>query len=160
MSATVLSVRDLHIGFGGVRVLEGIDLDVKPGEIRGLIGPNGAGKTTLLNVICGIHRPQRGDVFLDGVSIVGLKPSAIAQRGLGRTFQTSQLFRGMTVLENMMTGLHRRNRTGLFSAGLDLKRRRREEAQMEEAARNSLAFVGMSHSPTARLPPFPSASSA
>jgi branched-chain amino acid transport system ATP-binding protein len=144
MSATVLSVRDLHIGFGGVRVLEGIDLDVKQGEIRGLIGPNGAGKTTLLNVICGIHRPQRGDVFLDGSSIVGLKPSAIAQRGLGRTFQTSQLFRGMTVLENMMTGLHRRNRTGLFSAGLDLKRRRREEAKMEEAARSSLAFVGMS----------------
>ncbi len=144
MSATVLSVRDLHIGFGGVRVLEGIDLDVKQGEIRGLIGPNGAGKTTLLNVICGIHRPQRGDVFLDGSSIVGLKPSAIAQRGLGRTFQTSQLFRGMTVLENMMTGLHRRNRTGLFSAGLDLKRRRREEAGMEEAARSSLAFVGMS----------------
>ena len=55
---------------------------MKPGEIRGLIGPNGAGKTTLLNVICGIHRPQRGDVFLDGASIVGLKPSAIAQRGL------------------------------------------------------------------------------
>jgi len=82
MSATVLSVRDLHIGFGGVRVLEGVDLDVKPGEIRGLIGPNGAGKTTLLNVICGIHRPQRGDVFLDGTSIVGLKPSAIAQQGL------------------------------------------------------------------------------
>jgi branched-chain amino acid transport system ATP-binding protein len=143
MSATLLSVRDLHIGFGGVKVLDGIDLDVKQGEIRGLIGPNGAGKTTLLNVICGIHRPQTGDVFLNGTSIVGLKPSAIARQGLGRTFQTSQLFRGMTVLENMMTGLHRRGRTGLFSAGLGFTRCRAEEAQMEEAARNALAFVGM-----------------
>jgi len=144
MSTSVLSVHDLHIGFGGVKVLDGIDLEVKPGEIRGLIGPNGAGKTTLLNVVCGIHRPQRGDVLLNGTSIVGRKPSAIARLGLGRTFQTSQLFRGMTVLENMMTGLHRRTRTGLFAAGLDLKRRRREEAQMEEAALSALAFVGMS----------------
>jgi branched-chain amino acid transport system ATP-binding protein len=144
MSAAVLSVRDLHIGFGGVKVLDGIGLEVKPGEIRGLIGPNGAGKTTLLNVICGIHRPQKGDIVLDGTSVVGRKPSAIARLGLGRTFQTSQLFRGMTVLENMMAGLHRRTRTGLFAAGFDLKRRRREEAEMEAAARSALAFVGMS----------------
>ena len=144
MSAALLSVRDVHISFGGVRVLQGIDLAVKPGEIRGLIGPNGAGKTTLLNVICGIHRPQQGDVLVDGTSIVGRKPSEIAGLGLGRTFQTSQLFRGMTVLENLMTGLHRRTRSGLFSAGLNLKRRREEEAEMEEAARRALAFVGMS----------------
>jgi branched-chain amino acid transport system ATP-binding protein len=144
MSAAVLSVRDLHIGFGGVKVLEGIDLEVKRGEIRGLIGPNGAGKTTLLNVICGIHRPQQGDIVLNGTSVVGRKPSAIARLGLGRTFQTSQLFRGMTVLENMMTGLHRQTHTGLISAGFDLKRRRREEAQMEKAALDALAFVGMS----------------
>jgi len=144
MSAAVLSVRDLHIGFGGVKVLEGIDLEVRRGEIRGLIGPNGAGKTTLLNVICGIHRPQQGDIVLNGTSVVGRKPSAIARLGLGRTFQTSQLFRGMTVLENMMTGLHRQTHTGLISAGLDLKRRRREEAQMEKAALDALAFVGMS----------------
>ena len=143
MTAPILSVRDLHMGFGGVKVLDGVNLDVKPGEIRGLIGPNGAGKTTLLNVICGIHRPQRGDVSLGGISIAGMKPSDIAGRGLGRTFQTSQLFRGMTVLENMMTGLHRRTGTGLFSAGFDLKRRRREDTEMEAAARSALAFVGM-----------------
>ena len=112
MSGVVLSVRDLKMAFGGLKVLDGVNLEVKPGEIRGLIGPNGAGKTTLLNVICGIHRPQQGDVRLNGVSIVGRKPSAIASLGLGRTFQTSQLFRGMTVLENMMTGLHRRTAHG------------------------------------------------
>ena len=137
MSEPILSVRDLHIGFGGVTVLDGVSLDVKRGEIRGLIGPNGAGKTTLLNVICGIHRPLRGDVRLDGISIIGRKPSDIARLGLGRTFQTSQLFRGMTVLENMMAGLHRRTHTGLFSAGLNLERRRREEAEMEAAACSS-----------------------
>jgi branched-chain amino acid transport system ATP-binding protein len=144
MTATLLSVRDVHVSFGGVYVLQGIDLDVRPGEIRGLIGPNGAGKTTLLNVICGIHRPQQGDILLDGASILGRKPSAIAGLGLGRTFQTSQLFRGMTVLENLMTGLHRRTHTGLLSAGLSLKRCREEEAEIEEEARRALAFVGMS----------------
>lgn len=144
MSGVVLSVFDLKMAFGGLKVLDGVNLEVKPGEIRGLIGPNGAGKTTLLNVICGIHRPQQGDVRLNGVSIVGRKPSAIASLGLGRTFQTSQLFRGMTVLENMMTGLHRRTHTGLISAGFDRQRRRTEESEMEAAARSALAFVGMS----------------
>ena len=131
MSVELLSVRNLQLGFGGVKVLDGIDLDVRPGEIRGLIGPNGAGKTTLLNVICGIHRPHAGNVLLDGTSIVGLKPSAIARKGLGRTFQTSQLFRGMTVLENMMAGLHRHTSSGLFSAGLQTRRCKAEEARTE-----------------------------
>src|SRR5262249_59988503 len=105
MSPVVLSLEDLHFSFGGLKVLDGVRMQVRRGEIRGLIGPNGAGKTTLLNIICGIHRPQQGDVRLNGVSIVGRKPSAIARLGLGRTFQSSQLFQGMTVLENMMVGL-------------------------------------------------------
>jgi branched-chain amino acid transport system ATP-binding protein len=143
MNKPVLKVSELHMAFGGLKVLDGINLQVKAGEIRGLIGPNGAGKTTLLNVICGMHRPQRGDVWLNGISIIGRKPSAIAGLGLGRTFQTSQLFRGMTVLENMMAGLHRRTRTGLFAAGFDRRLRRSEEMEMEAAARSALAFVGM-----------------
>lgn len=143
MSAAVLSVEGVSVGFGGVRVLDDVDLDVKPGEIRGLIGPNGAGKTTLLNVICGIHRPDFGRVLLDGDPITGRKPSSIARLGLGRTFQTSQLFPGMTVLENMMTGLHRRTVTGFMAAGLNLPRHRAEEEATEEAARKALDFVGM-----------------
>ncbi len=121
VTEALLSVRGVSVSFGGVRVLDSIDLDVKPGEIRGLIGPNGAGKTTMLNVICGIHPPHQGDVLLDGVSIVGRKPSAIARLGLGRTFQTSQLFRGMTVLENLMTGLHHRTAAGFIAASLNLR---------------------------------------
>jgi branched-chain amino acid transport system ATP-binding protein len=144
VSEALLSVRGVSVSFGGVKVLDGIDLDVKPGEIRGLIGPNGAGKTTLLNVISGIHAPHQGDVLLDGVSIVGRKPSEIARLGLGRTFQTSQLFRGMTVLENMMTGLHHRTTAGLIATSLNLRRYQEEEEATEEAARQALEFIGMS----------------
>jgi branched-chain amino acid transport system ATP-binding protein len=144
MTQALLSVRGVSVKFGGVTVLDGIDLDVKQGEIRGLIGPNGAGKTTMLNVISGIHAPQEGDVRLDGVSIVGRKPSAIARLGLGRTFQTSQLFRGMTVMENLMTGLHHRTRAGLIAASLNLRSYREEEEATEEAAREALEFIGMS----------------
>ena len=133
VTEALLSVRGVSVSFGGVKVLDGVDLDVKPGEIRGLIGPNGAGKTTMLNVICGIHAPHQGDVLLDGVSIVGRKPSAIARLGLGRTFQTSQLFRGMTVLENLMTGLHHRTTAGLIAASLNLRSYREEEEAAEEA---------------------------
>jgi branched-chain amino acid transport system ATP-binding protein len=144
MSEALLSVRGVSVSFGGVKVLDGIDLDVKPGEIRGLIGPNGAGKTTMLNVISGIHAPHQGDVLLGGVSIVGRKPSDIARLGLGRTFQTSQLFRGMTVLENLMAGLHHRTTAGLIATSLNLRRYREEEEEAEEAARLSLEFIGMS----------------
>jgi branched-chain amino acid transport system ATP-binding protein len=144
MTASLLSVQDLHISFGGVRVLQGVNLDVRRLEIRGLIGPNGAGKTTLLNAICGMYRPRAGSILLDGESMVGRKPSDIASLGLGRTFQTSQLFRGMTVLENLMTGLHRQTVTGFLSAGFCLRRARDEEMRTEEEARRALHFVGMS----------------
>jgi branched-chain amino acid transport system ATP-binding protein len=138
-----LSIRDLTLSFGGVRALDGVDLDVSPAEIRGVIGPNGAGKTTLLNVICGIHRPDRGQISLDGEALVGLRFSQVAARGLGRTFQTSELFRNMTVLENVMTGLHRHLRTGVLDAALNLRRMRDEEAEAAATARESLGFVGM-----------------
>jgi len=143
MIEPLLSVRDVSVSFGGVKVLDGINLDVRPGEIRGLIGPNGAGKTTMLNVISGIHPPHQGDVRLDGVSIVGRNPSQIARMGLGRTFQTTQLFRGMTVLENLMTGLHHRTKANLIAAGLNLRSYREEEEAAEEEARQALEFIGM-----------------
>ena len=143
MIEPLLSIRDVSVSFGGVKVLDGINLDVRPGEIRGLIGPNGAGKTTMLNVISGIHPPHQGDVRLDGVSIVGRNPSQIARMGLGRTFQTTQLFRGMTVLENLMTGLHHRTKAGLLAAGLNLRSYRDEEEAAEEEARQALEFIGM-----------------
>jgi branched-chain amino acid transport system ATP-binding protein len=126
-----------------VRALDGVDLEVRAGEIRGIIGPNGAGKTTLLNAICGFVRPTRGAVALDGSPITGRAASRIAARGLTRTFQTTQLFRGMTVLENVMTGRHLHLRSGLLSAALDTPSVRAEEAAAATEARRALAFVGM-----------------
>ena len=138
-----LVARDLAIAFGGVHALDGVDLELAAGEIRGVIGPNGAGKTTLLNVISGLNRPQRGDIRLDGRPIVGLKPSRIAALGLARTFQTTQLFRGMTVLENVMTGLHGRLRTGVFGAAFGRRALHDEEADAARRAHGILEFVGM-----------------
>jgi branched-chain amino acid transport system ATP-binding protein len=138
-----LVVRDVSIAFGGIVALDGVDLDLAAGEIRGVIGPNGAGKTTLLNVICGINPPDRGAIDLDGVPLVGKKPSAIAAQGLGRTFQATQLFRGMTVLENVMTGLHGRLTEGVLGAAFRSRRLREAEAAAAARARDVLAFVGM-----------------
>jgi len=142
---TALTVDDVSLAFGGVKALDGVVLSVAPAEIRGVIGPNGAGKTTLLNAICGINRPDSGEIRLDGQILNGLKPSQIAARGLGRTFQTSQLFKGLTVLENMMVGLHLHTRSGLFAGAFSRPRMREEERELAHRARQALAFVGFAH---------------
>ncbi|MCP1337857.1 ABC transporter ATP-binding protein [Futiania mangrovi] len=138
-----LETRGLSLSFGGIQALDGVDLDVPPAEIRGIIGPNGAGKTTLLNAICGLTPPSAGQVLLDGEVISGLKPSAIAAKGVGRTFQTSMLFSGMTVLENVMTGLHQHMGANVFTAALGLPSVRQEDADAREKALAALDFVNM-----------------
>ncbi len=102
--APLLEVRDVEKRFGGVQALGGVSLDVEPGEIVGLIGPNGAGKTTLFHLVSGFVAPDRGAVRLDGVPTAGLKPHALCQRGLARTFQIVKPFQGLTVLENVRVG--------------------------------------------------------
>ena len=138
-----LRASDISISFGGLRALDSVGIEVEPGEIRGIIGPNGAGKTTLLNVICGIDAPDSGTVWLDGESINGLKTSQIADRGIGRTFQTTKLFKGMTVLENVMTGLHGKMRASPLAAAFSFRRVLREEAEAARRAREVLEFVRM-----------------
>ena len=145
MTDAALKVRGVSIAFGGVSALDAVDVDFPEGEITGIIGPNGAGKTTLLNVVCGMNPPDAGDVFLEDRSITGLKPNRIAALGLRRTFQSSQLFAGMTVLENMMAGLHLMSTTGLAGAVLRSKRMREEEEEMRERALTALDFVGFRH---------------
>jgi branched-chain amino acid transport system ATP-binding protein len=139
---SILAVDDVSISFGGVRALDKVSAAFGAGEIVGIIGPNGAGKTTLLNVICGMNRPDTGNIRLEGRVITGMKPNRIAGMGLARTFQTSQLFAGMSILENMMTGLHLRSRSGLCGAALHSRRMRDEEAELAARAREALAFVG------------------
>jgi len=138
-----LETRGLSLDFGGIRALDGIDLDVASGEIRGIIGPNGAGKTTLLNAICALTPASSGEVLLDGRSLKGLKASQVATRGIGRTFQTSLLFGGMTVLENVMTGLHQRLKANVLTAALGFAHVGREDREARERALQALDFVKM-----------------
>ena len=139
---SILAVDRVSISFGGVRALDGVSASFGAGEIVGIIGPNGAGKTTLLNVICGLNQPDTGDIRLADRVVTGMKPNRIAGMGLARTFQTSQLFAGMSILENMMTGLHLRSGTSLYGAALQTKRMRAEEAELAARARDALDFVG------------------
>lgn len=142
---SVLQVIGASVAFGGVHALDDISIDFKPGKITGIIGPNGAGKTTLLNVICGMAQPTAGEVLLNGTRLTGMKPSRIAGLGLRRTFQASQLFAGMTVLENMMAGLHLMSSSGLAGAVFRTTRMRTEEAEMRRRAMEALDYVGFAH---------------
>ena len=139
----VLSAEMVSLSFGGVQALAEVNLEAHSGEIVGVIGPNGAGKTTLLNVINGMQRADIGMIRIGETPITGLRPSAIAALGVGRTFQSSQLIPGLTVLENVMTGLHLKGRTGLLQAVFRTRAMRDEEQYMAEEAREALRYVGM-----------------
>src|ERR687897_3217517 len=104
----LLSVRDVTLRFGGIVALDGVSFDVEEGHISGLIGPKGAGKTTAFNVITRLYKPDSGAVELDGESILRSPAHKIVQKGIARTFQNIQLFRTMSVLENVLVGAHTR----------------------------------------------------
>ncbi len=139
----LLEVSGLTKHFGGVKALNGVDLAVAAGEIVALIGPNGAGKTTCFNLINGLLAPTAGHVFLEGRDLVGLPPYGRAHRGLARTFQNIQLFGGMTVLENVLTGNHQRETVGWLTALLPLPRVRRAERAARRQAEERLGLVGL-----------------
>jgi ABC-type branched-subunit amino acid transport system ATPase component len=141
--APTLHLRDIHLSFGGVRAIDGLDLDVRPGEVHGLIGPNGSGKTTTLNVICGFYVPQRGEARLGEADL----PMGQAQRraglGLARTFQTPRIVGESSVLENVMVGGTLSGRAGFLEAALGLPRSRSEEAALRSRALLCLCAVGL-----------------
>jgi len=139
----LLSVNKLSKYFGGVKALEDVSFGVDSGEILGLIGPNGAGKTTCFNVINGLIPPTSGSIYLDGEPLDGLSPYQRARRGLARTFQNIQLFGGMTVLENVLTGHHLGEVAGVIMALLPLPNIKRAEAQARQKAREWLKLVGL-----------------
>ena len=143
MSEGVLEVHDLSVRFGGVAALGGVSFAVTPGAVTSLIGPNGAGKTTAFNVITGFQRPTAGRVSHDGAAITGWRPHRIAARGLVRTFQKTSLFPGLTVMENVLTGLHLRGSIGFVTALLRRRRVGVEERRLAEEARRGIAFVGL-----------------
>jgi len=127
MSA-LLELSGVSLAFAGSRVLDNVTFEVPAGRVVSLIGPNGAGKTSLFNCITGFYKPQQGAIRFAGREMLRLKPHHVTQAGIARTFQNVRLFREMTVLENVMSGLHCRNRAGVLSALFPPPSQRREEA--------------------------------
>jgi branched-chain amino acid transport system ATP-binding protein len=137
----LLELQSISRHFGGLAAVKDLSFVLKAGEIRGLIGPNGAGKTTTFNVISGFYKPSAGEVFYDGQRISGLRPSAIAARGLVRTFQATTLFHQLSVLDNVLVGCHLHARVSLFDALFGSARRVEREA--EHRALAMLDFIGL-----------------
>ena len=142
MPDPMLELRGVGKSFGGLQVIDDLDLVVMPGEIVSAIGPNGAGKTTLFNLITGIYTPDEGEILFEGKSIVGLPPHEITNRGLARTFQTLRLFLNMTVKENVMVAAYGHTRSTIIESMLRLPRHRREERATNKLAEEKLAFFG------------------
>ena len=151
-----LQAEGVTVRFGGLIALSNASLRVRPGEVHALIGPNGAGKSTLVNVITGFYQPNEGRVLLGDVTLMGRRPHDVARLGLSRTFQNTELFGEMTVLENVMVGYQQRLTYGLGQAALRTPKFRREEARCRDAAIGLLGFVdlrGYAHE-RARFLPF------
>lgn len=139
----MLKVNDLTIRFGGLVAVDRLNFEIHKGEIFGLIGPNGAGKTTCFNMISGTFPPTSGDIELNGQQIEGKPMYHINTLGVARTYQNINLFKSMTVLENLLVGQHARLKCGLPSSVLRLKEQRREEREAIEKARGVLDMVGL-----------------
>jgi branched-chain amino acid transport system ATP-binding protein len=151
----LLGVEDISLSFGGVKALSGVTFDVRKGEIRALIGPNGAGKSSMLNVINGVYSPQQGTVRFRGEARRGMNPQRAAAQGVARTFQNIALFKGMTVLDNIMTGRNLKMRATLLEQAIYLGRNQREELQHRAKVEEIIDFLQIEHirkTPVGRLP--------
>ena len=136
-----LQVEQLSKQFGGVQALNRVSLEVRKGEILSVIGPNGAGKTTLVNCVNGAFHPERGKILLEGQEITHLAPNRIARQGIARTFQNIALFRGMTVLDNLMLGRHVRMRSGVFACVAYWGLAQREEVRHRRVVETIIDFL-------------------
>lgn len=139
----LLEIKGLTKRFGGLTAVNHLDFQLHEGEILGMIGPNGAGKTTVFNLITGIYPPDEGEIWLDGRSLLGLRPHDITKLGIARTFQTIRLFSNLTVLENVMAGQHCRTKAGVMGAILQPPSQKQEERQIRQEAERWLRFMGL-----------------
>ena len=139
----ILELSNISQNFGGTEALSKVSVSVDYNQIVGIIGPNGAGKTTLLNVVNGFLTPREGRVIFQSRNVTNISPHEMARLGLGRTFQLINLFKGMTVIENVMVGGHLKGRSGILMGGLNLGRPRHEETMIRQAAMRSLEFLGL-----------------
>jgi ABC-type branched-subunit amino acid transport system ATPase component/ABC-type branched-subunit amino acid transport system permease subunit len=140
-----LTLKDVKMYFGGVRAVDGVSLLVEPGQVHGLIGPNGSGKSTLVNVVTGVYTPTSGEVRLGNLLLNQMRPHNVAAAGVTRTFQNIQLFKDLTVLDNVMTGFHIHRRAGFVEQLLRTRRSALEEEDIRERALKLLAFLDIEH---------------
>ena len=151
----VLEVRNISLSFGGVKALTDISFDIMEGEIRAIIGPNGAGKSSMLNVISGFYNPQIGEVWFRGAKRPPMKPYQVARQGIARTFQNIALFKGMSTIDNLMTGRINHMHTNLFWQALWKGPAEREEIEHRERVEHVIDFLeiqAIRKTPVGRLP--------
>lgn len=140
---SLLKLEDVTMNFGGLTALKSFNLELAAGEIVGLIGPNGAGKTTVFNIITGVYEPTQGRVFFMDREITGLRPDLITKAGIARTFQNIRLFKGLSVLENVLIANHLHLKANYLEAVFKLPSYRREERKMWEKSLALLERVGL-----------------
>ncbi len=152
---TVLRLENISLSFGGVRALTDISFDVREHEIRSIIGPNGAGKSSMLNVINGVYHPQWGNIYFRGEVRKKMNPAEAARQGIARTFQNIALFKGMSVLDNIMTGRNTQMKSGFISNALWVGKARNEEELNRKKVEEVIDFLEIQHirkTPVGKLP--------
>lgn len=155
IGGTLLEVKNITLSFGGVKALTDISFDIKEGEIRAIIGPNGAGKSSMLNVISGFYHPQQGEVWFRGQKRGPMRPYEVARQGIARTFQNIALFKGMSTLDNLMTGRITQMNANLFWQAIWKGPAEREEIAHRERVEHIIDFLGIQairKTPVGRLP--------
>lgn len=151
----VLNLENISLSFGGVKALTNISFDVYEHEIRSIIGPNGAGKSSMLNVINGVYHPQEGQVFFRGELRKKMNPTMMARQGIARTFQNIALFKGMSVLDNIMTGRNTQMHSNFISNAIWLGKARQEEFEHRHKVEEVIDFLEIQHirkTPVGKLP--------
>jgi len=141
----LLEAKHVFLSFRGVAALSDVSIAVEPGTIHAIVGPNGAGKTSLLNCISGVYRPQRGTIQFDGRDLTRVGPSARTSLGIARTFQNIALFRGMTVLDNLLIGRHVHQHSGVLAGAIYLGPGKREEIAHRELVEDVIDFLEIQH---------------
>ena len=155
IGGTVMEMKNITLRFGGVVAIENISFDIHEGEIRAIIGPNGAGKSSMLNVISGFYHPQEGEVWFHGAKRPAMKPYEVARQGIARTFQNIALFKGMSTLDNMMTGRMTKMKTGMLRQAIWWGKAAREEEEHRAKVEEIIDFLeiqAIRKTPVGRLP--------
>ena len=145
MSDVVLRTENLGISFGGLKAVQDVNIEIKKKQLYGLVGPNGAGKTTVFNMLTGVYRPTTGSFYLDGENLTGKSQETINHKGIARTFQNIRLFNNMTVIRNVLVGLHNQPefKCSMLESMLRLPRHFSCEKKMREKAKEILRIVGL-----------------